>query len=37
MQKLSRPGLHPDAVETAERLLTDYAPVLGPTDLRRYA
>ena len=37
MQKLTRPGLHPDAVETAEQLLTDYAPVLGPTDLRRYA
>ena len=37
MQKLSRPGLHPDVVETAEQLLTDYAPVLGPADLRRYA
>ena len=37
MQKLSRPGLDPDAVEAAEQLLTDYAPVLGPTDLRRYA
>ena len=37
MQKLSRPGLHPDDVETAEQLLTDYAPVLGPKDLQRYA
>ena len=37
MQKLSRPGLNPDAVDTAEELLTDHAPILGPTDLRRYA
>jgi hypothetical protein len=37
MQKLSRPGLHPDDVETAEKLLTDYAPFLGPADLHRYA
>jgi hypothetical protein len=37
MNKLSRPGLNPDDVETAERLLTEYAPVLGPTDLRRFA
>jgi Domain of unknown function (DUF222) len=37
MNKLSRPGLDPDAVETAEKLLTDYAPILGPSDLRRYA
>jgi hypothetical protein len=37
MHKLSRPGLHPDDVETAEQLLTDYAPVLGPVELRRYA
>jgi hypothetical protein len=37
MQKLSRAGLNPDAVDTAEQLLSDYAPVLGPTDLRRYA
>jgi hypothetical protein len=36
MHKLSRPGLPVD-VETAEKLLTDYAPVLGPTDLRRFA
>jgi hypothetical protein len=37
MHQLSRPGLHPDDVATAERLLTDYAPVLGTADLRRYA
>ena len=37
MQKLSRPDLHPQDVETAEQLLTDHAPILGPTDLRRYA
>jgi Domain of unknown function (DUF222) len=37
MHKLTRTGLHPDVVETAEQLLTDHAPVLGPSDLRRYA
>jgi hypothetical protein len=37
MHKLSRPGLDPNDVETAERLLTDYAPVLGPKELHRYA
>jgi len=37
MQKLSGPDLHPQDVETAEQLLTDHAPILGPTDLRRYA
>jgi hypothetical protein len=37
MHKLSRPGLLPVDVETAEKLLTDYAAVLGPTDLRRFA
>ena len=37
MHKLTRPGLHPDAVDTAEQLLTQYAPVLGPVELRRYA
>ena len=37
MQKHSRPDLHPQAVETAEQLLTDHAPILGPSDLRRYA
>jgi Domain of unknown function (DUF222)/HNH endonuclease len=37
MDRLSRPGLDPEAVETAEQLLTDHAPVLGPDDLRRFA
>ena len=37
MHKLSRAGVDPEAVRTAEQLLTDYAPVLGPTDLHRYA
>ena len=37
MHKLSRAGLNPDDVETAERLLSDYAPVLGPKELHRYA
>jgi hypothetical protein len=37
MDRLSRPGLDPEAVETAEQLLTDHAPVLGPTDLKRFA
>jgi hypothetical protein len=37
MHKLTRPGLHPDDVDTAEQLLTQYAPVLGPIELRRYA
>jgi hypothetical protein len=37
MHKLSRPGLNPDAVETAEKLLSSHAPLLGPTDLHRFA
>jgi Domain of unknown function (DUF222) len=37
MHKLSRPGLDPDDVATAEELLTDHAPVLSPADLRRFA
>ncbi|HEX3196972.1 MAG TPA: DUF222 domain-containing protein, partial [Propionibacteriaceae bacterium] len=37
MHKLTRPGLDPQDVDTAEQLLTQYAPVLGPTELRRYA
>jgi hypothetical protein len=37
MQKLNRAGLNPEAVDTAEQLLSDYAPVLAPTELRRYA
>jgi uncharacterized protein DUF222 len=30
MHKLTRAGLDPEAVQTAEHLLNDYAPVLGP-------
>jgi hypothetical protein len=37
MRKLSRTELNPDEIETAEKLLTDYAPVLGPADLHRFA
>ena len=37
MHKLTRPSLDPHDVETAEQLLTQYAPVLGPAELRRYA
>jgi hypothetical protein len=37
MDRLSRPGLNPEAVETAEQLLTDHASVLGPNDLKRFA
>jgi hypothetical protein len=37
MHKLTRPGLNPIDVETAEQLLTHYAPILGPVELRRYA
>ena len=37
MHKLTRPDLDPQAVETAEQLLTDHAVILGPSDLRRFA
>ncbi len=37
MHQLSRPGLDPEDVEVAEQLLADHAPVLGPTELRRFA
>ena len=37
MHQLSRPGLDPEDVEIAEQLLVDHAPVLGPTNLRRFA
>ena len=36
MHKLTRPGLHPDAVEMAEQLLTQYAPSWALW-VRRYA
>jgi Domain of unknown function (DUF222) len=37
MHKLSRPGVNPEAVVTAEQLLTEHAPLLGPKDLHRFA
>jgi Domain of unknown function (DUF222) len=37
MHKLSRPSLDPAAVQTAERLLTDQAPILAPAELHRFA
>ena len=37
MQKLTRPDLDPEAVETAEQLLTDHAAILAPPELRRFA
>jgi hypothetical protein len=37
MHQLSRPGLDPEAVHTAEQLLADHGPILGPTELRRFA
>ena len=37
MHQLTRPGLEPRAVQTAEQLLTEHAPLLGPTDLQRFA
>ena len=37
MHKLTKPHLDPDAVETAEQLLTDHAVILAPPELRRFA
>jgi hypothetical protein len=37
MHKLTRPGLDPENVEKAEHLLTDHAPLLQPSELRRFA
>lgn len=37
MHHLSRPGLDPEAVETAEQLLVEHAPILAVGDLRRFA
>jgi Domain of unknown function (DUF222) len=37
MHTLCRTGLDPEAVDLAEQLLTDYAPILGPSELRRFA
>jgi hypothetical protein len=37
LHTLSRPNLHPQAVQTAERLLTDQAAILAPAELHRFA
>jgi hypothetical protein len=37
MHKLSRPAVDREAVMTAEQLLTEHAPLLGPKDLHRFA
>jgi hypothetical protein len=37
MHKLSRPGVEAEAVHTAERLLTEQAPILAPAELQRFA
>ena len=37
MHQLTRPSLDPDAVATAEQLLTEQAPILGPAELQRFA
>src|SRR6185312_9104522 len=37
MHKLSRHDLDPEAIETAEQLLTDHAAILAPPELRRFA
>jgi hypothetical protein len=37
MHKLTRPDVQPENVDQAERLLTEHAPILGPSDLRRFA
>jgi hypothetical protein len=37
MHHLSRQDLEPEAVETAEQLLTDHAAILTPPELRRFA
>jgi hypothetical protein len=34
---LSRPSLDPQAMQTAEQLLTDQAPILSPAELHRFA
>jgi hypothetical protein len=37
MHTLSRPSLNPQAVQTAEQLLTDQAPILAPAELHKFA
>ena len=37
MHKLTRPDPSPEEVEQAEQLLTEHAPILAPSELRRFA
>jgi hypothetical protein len=37
MHKLTRPSLQTEAVQTAEQLLTEQAPILAPAELQRFA
>jgi hypothetical protein len=37
LHTLTRPNLNPQAVQTAERLLTEQAPILAPAELHRFA
>ena len=37
LHTLTRPSLDPQAVQTAEQLLTDQAPILAPAELHRFA
>jgi Domain of unknown function (DUF222) len=37
MHQLTRPGVEPEAVDTAEQLLVEHAPILAPSELRRFA
>jgi len=37
LHTLTRPGSEPEAVDTAEQLLAEHAPILAPSDLRRFA
>ena len=37
LHTLSRPSLNPQAVQTAEQLLTDQAPILAPAKLHKFA
>jgi hypothetical protein len=37
MHKLTRSDVQPENVDQAERLLTEHAAILGPSDLRRFA
>jgi hypothetical protein len=37
MNKLTRPSLDSQAVQTAEQLLTEHAVILAPAELKRFA